>query len=347
MTDSTVLATFSDVKFIEGVTKLTQANWQQYFSASIPNGIYSGLEPRAYIGNTSFSNGRRVISDGEVIVNGIYAKLETREGYTDIGIVPTTARDRFICVRISFEEETVQLIAKYDIAPEEINDGQHDPLYNDQNKLYNLVASYFISDESYQCERNSSYWELPVLYQSRPIIDGHTYETTYGEGLDLRRHVYKYTEKKENNPYPGFLPSSVDANKHFLSGHNNIGIELSGTHYVYIDPVNPPDDALIYSYNSCDIYFCTACDINNVLLGKADESDTHYSSVTSVHTLYEIETHGVSGTDSTKGLYKIVQGSIFRINHVHDRFYDLNITNPPVSYLHKLAEQYILIEKLK
>ena len=253
--DESVLASFSEVNFIEGSTFLTQENWQEYFSPVIKNGIYEGLEPRNYITSTAFTNGRRIITDGTVFANGICAKISTSNGYTDIGTLPSGARDRFICVRVYFDSQTAELIQKTNIIPEltpteiEVSSDVSSNLH--QNYAVNRFERY----EDYCCDRNDLYWDIPILYQT-PI------NSAYSEGVDLRRLI-KHNSSEIMNPNYTSLKSIPD-NSYIISGSNHYRIQMNSNFdadqypylesihdvYLYFDPINKPNKAKVYIIGS-------------------------------------------------------------------------------------------------
>lgn len=253
--DESVLASFSEVNFIEGSTYLTQQNWQEYFSPVIKNGIYEGLEPRNYITSTAFTNGRRIITDGTVFANGICAKISTSNGYTDIGTLPSGARDRFICVRVYFDSQTAELIQKTNIIPE---------LTPTETQWGSVTASYlhhyyalnrFERYEDYCCDRNDLYWDIPILYQT-PI------NTAYSEGVDLRRLIKHNSTEIMNPSYTGL--QRIPDNSYIISGSNHYRIQMTSNPdtsqypyletlhdvYLYFDPINKPNKAKVYIHGA-------------------------------------------------------------------------------------------------
>lgn len=225
MTES-IIATYDNVKFIEGVTEMTQDNWQSYFSPVIQNGVYSGLEFQQY-GSSSSITFR--ITDGIAYVNGIRAELHTPEGYTDIGAwYESGDPDAFFCLRVYFDQEKAEIIKKTGIV-DLVTQTVSDDFYK-----YTYTLGYFLQDESYQCERNFTYYEIPLMYFGMSA-------TFLRYGRDLRRMI-KIDGKREFNPR---VPC-VYTNNYDLLKSNNVNTNLS----FYIDVINPPDNAIIMAGSS-------------------------------------------------------------------------------------------------
>lgn len=219
MPDPVVLATSDDVKFIEGVTKMTQSNWMSYFGNAIPSGVIEGFKP--FVDNRT-----NRISDGTVIANGIVAKITTDDGYTDFTLPdPYYSRyDTFLCVRVYFSEERAELVQKFNLSSS-----------NDNDEL-SEVEENLITDESYGCIRNSEFYEVPVFYVPR------TTNLTYW-GRSLRRWGDKY--------YFDFtLPTSLTQELIRLSGANNIYFSSIQNHQVYaIDDMDFGDQCTLIVKN--------------------------------------------------------------------------------------------------
>lgn len=229
--DESVIATFDDVKFTEGVTKLTQQNWQDYFSPVIKNGVYKGLEPRNYLGNTTYSNGRTFITDGVVFVNGMSANIRTNNGYTDIGTCPSGKHDRLICIRVNFEENSAELIQKTDVMR---LPGSGTVNYNGCSAL---TMAELCQDESYLMER-SSYYEIPIFYQGASNL------SYTSKGLDLRRVINK---TRQMDPVDTVFKGAT-SNILKISGNNVYHLNNNQGNVEYIalfDPINLPDGAII------------------------------------------------------------------------------------------------------
>lgn len=203
----TVIATGDNVKFIEGVTQMNQANWQEYFGSQLENRVIEGFNPGKSTDATA------VIYDGSVFVNGIYAKLELEGGSKNIYVADNY--DAFLCLRVYLNEEKVELVKKTVAVSES----------------YIVVEiDRFISDESYQCTRNSTIYEIPLFYC------GANY---YKDGVDLRRY--------------GNLNKNLYNNR-VLQGNNTYVLKdpNQGADYLikaYIDYVNEADDVDVYLYS--------------------------------------------------------------------------------------------------
>lgn len=229
MTES-IIATYDNVKFIEGVTEMTQDNWQSYFSPVIQNGVYSGLEFQQY--GSSSSNTFR-ITDGIAYVNGIRAELHTPEGYTDIGAWHESGySDAFFCLRMYFDQEKAEIIKKTGII-DSVTEYTPEDFYK-----YTYALGYFLQDESYQCERNFTYYEIPLMYFGMST-------TFLRYGRDLRRMV-KIDGKREVDP----RNPCIYTNYYNLIRSNNVyTVDNAGTSF-YIDVVNSPDNAIIVGGSS-------------------------------------------------------------------------------------------------
>ena len=227
--NESVISSFENVKFIQGLTPMTQENWQSYFGSAIKSGVYNGLAPKS----TSQSPTSIRITDGDVFANGIQARLETQDGYTDIGsMINTGLEDRLICVRVHFSSETAQLIQKTNVSdiPSSVPQDGMDTYF--ANTLAKLIA-----DESYLCTRNSSYYDIPIFYQSK-------YSSWVDRGRDLRRKV-ELTPSKLTNP-------AIDTTDRawqygvLISGQNRYTAGNSTQNIIYFpDVVNVADGAII------------------------------------------------------------------------------------------------------
>jgi len=224
-----IVATFDDVRFIEGVTKMTQENWQAYFGTIIPNGVYQGLEFQQQNSTNSISYH---VTDGIVFVNGIMAELKTPDGYTDIGSwYAQNDKDAFFCLRVYFGDEKAELIKKTNIV-DSITEYVPEDFYK-----WTRAMGKFISDESYQCDRNASYWDVPLIY-----FGNVSYFLRYG--IDLRRMVKADGQRVVNPRDPGIYNNYYD-----LVRSNNV-YSISANASFYIDTVDPADNAIIVNTDS-------------------------------------------------------------------------------------------------
>lgn len=176
MADEQVLYTGYNTQFIEGVTKMNQENWQEYFGATLESKILSGFDFYTRAGTTSQSGLWLHINDGIAIANGIVGKTEFDEGYfEDPDILPGDRNDILYCARIHFGEERIELVKKFGITP-----------YN-QNNNYSDILKELLIDESAYCDRNTDYYEIPITY-----ING----LTSIAGMDLRRRYFLKSQYK-------------------------------------------------------------------------------------------------------------------------------------------------------
>lgn len=227
--NESVISTFTGVKFIQGLTPMTQENWQSYFGSAIKNGVYSGLAPKS----TSLSPMIIRVSDGVVFANGIQARLETESGYTDCGSLYNTGlEDRLICVRVHYNSETAELIQKSNVT-----DIPSSAVERTKNYLFTQTLVKLIADESYLCTRNESYWDIPIFYQSKP-------DSVVSYGRDLRRKVELSPSKLTNPPL-----DTTDRTWQYgvlISGQNRYTAGDSSQNIIYFpDVVNVADGAII------------------------------------------------------------------------------------------------------
>lgn len=309
--EESVLATFNEVNFIEGETFLTQQNWQEYFSPVVKSGVYKGLEQHNYVGSTVYTNGRRLITDGTVFADGISAKITTAEGYTDIGTVPSSSYDRFVCVRVYFDTNQAQIIQKTGITEPNSN-GDYYP------NFVNTVMN-FINNESYCCERNSSFWDIPLFVQCEQGTG------RYGEeGIDLRRmmnYIPSYNPLNQNGIY------TVSTDKTIVSGSNTYSIFTSSNHMFYMDPINKPRNAIIRVKNTgssaITVKFSMSYYINDHFADKLNNNLYRYGRVNYINsqsifpyeqysgTIYNsYRTYSISGSSITSA------NKLFHISYV-------------------------------
>ena len=288
--EEAVIATFNEVNFIEGETFLTQQNWQEYFGPVIKNGVYEGLEPRNYLGSTTYTNGRTFITDGTVFANGICAKISTANGYTDIGTCPTDGvYDRLICVRVYFDSQTAQLIQKTNVM--EVAEGGSPSKYASANAMIT-----FAHDETFRMERNETYWDIPIFYQG---IQSYEWSSL---GLDLRRIINK---DRKNDPvdtcFKGYYPK-----KYKISGNNvyHIDAEVGNTTYhISFDMIDRPDDAIIVVYRDASIF--SASDVTKLNFSIYGATNNFLASDNNDYTGFAPACNQIFTTNSSAGYYGI------------------------------------------
>lgn len=227
--NESVISTFTGVKFIQGLTPMTQENWQSYFGSAIKNGVYSGLAPK----NAPQSTVSIQVTDGVVFANGIQARLETEDGYTDIGsMLNTGLEDRLICVRVHYNSETAELIQKSNVT-----DIPSSAVERTKNYLFAQTLAKLTADESYLCTRNESYWDIPIFYQSK-------YNSWVMYGRDLRRKVELSPSKLTNPPL-----DTTDRTWQYgvlISGQNRYTAGESTRRIVFFpDVINQPDGSIV------------------------------------------------------------------------------------------------------
>lgn len=230
--EEAVIATFDDVKFIEGTTKLTQDNWQSYFGSTIKNGVISGLNRDESV------LGTYRMKDGILIANGILATITTENGYTEFSaynMYSSNKYDRFICARIYFDTESVELIEKTNITS--IDDSSTTLV---KNKQIMRTLMEFAHDESYCCERNSVFYDIPLLYQSASSVNASgTGWLKYG--VDLTRRPYR----KQNIISKSNMLSTTPTTK--ISGNDIYYCQNPSSHFAFLFPdiIDVPNDLVI------------------------------------------------------------------------------------------------------
>ena len=237
MTES-IIATFDDVKFVEGVTKMTQNNWQKYFKSAIPNGVYSGLEFKKIGSGSKYYH----FMDGVAFVNGMMAEISTPDGYTDLGAITPSENDAFFCLRIYFDREQAELIQKTDIY---LDIPYWGTLSEPNYYKYMNTLGYLEKFEDYECERNLTYYEIPLFY----IVSGWSYGPLT-DGIDLRRMV-KPDQARALNPQ---VPC-IYRNSFALLSSNNLYMLTGGMTVMtfYIDAINLPNDAIIVNNTGSNV----------------------------------------------------------------------------------------------
>ena len=236
--NESVISTFTGVKFIQGLTPMTQENWQSYFGSAIKNGVYSGLAPK----NAPQSTVSIQVTDGVVFANGIQARLETEDGYTDIGsMLNTGLEDRLICVRVHYNSETAELIQKSNVT-----DIPSSAVERTKNYLFAQTLAKLTADESYLCTRNESYWDIPIFYQSK-------YNSWVMYGRDLRRKVELSPSKLTNPPL-----DTTDRTWQYgvlISGQNRYTAGESTRRVVFFpDVINQPDGSIVTIFGGNEGY---------------------------------------------------------------------------------------------
>ena len=151
MAEEQILYTGNDVQFIEGITCMSQSNWQKYFGSAFENKILSGLYPVT----VARSGGLQLrIYNGAVNANGIFGQIKSQDGYIEIPYSsPGNGNYRFICARLYTDEERLEIVSKVDY------------IGTDYSTLSTAVANFY-TDEAYQCERDANYYEFPIYYEN-------------------------------------------------------------------------------------------------------------------------------------------------------------------------------------
>ena len=201
-----VVVTGNNVKFIGGVTPMTQENWQDYFMTFKKNGVI-GMDDFTAV-TDGLSSVR--IYDGSVIVDGILARYETDDGYF-YGAKPTSTEiDALFCVRVYLHEEKVEIVRKTGLAAGSSYQNCAD------------VIAYMILHEDAYCTRNDQIFDVPIAYLNYMDSDNR---------VDVRRFC---------DPKARLLPGT-----NIFRGNGVVYRGVSGGNsydYNGVDPFNPPDD---------------------------------------------------------------------------------------------------------
>lgn len=198
----TVVKTGTNVKFIGSVTKMTQANWQDYFKAFKKTGIVGADSFKVETAMLSYPR----IYDGVVMVDGILAKYETDDGYFYSTKPSQSEIDALFCVRVYLQQEKIEIVRKTGLAAGTSYQNCADVIVN------------LIQNEDAYCTRNDTYFDVAFCYLNYND-DQHN--------VDCRR----YSEDVKANMPHGFLSGDGSV---YYSGAN---VDIEG-----IDPFNPPDD---------------------------------------------------------------------------------------------------------
>lgn len=203
----TVVKTGTNVKFIGSTTKMTQANWQDYFKVFKKTG-FVGID--SFKVETAVLNYPRIY-DGAVMVNGILAKYETDDGFF-YSTKPTQSEiDALFCVRVYLQEEKIEIVRKTGLAAGTSYQNCADVIVN------------LIQNEDAYCTRNDTYFDVAFCYLNYND-DQHN--------VDCRR----FSEDVKAMLYHGFL--SGNGSVYFVSAISTTpNFIING-----IDPFNPPDE---------------------------------------------------------------------------------------------------------
>ena len=164
--------------FFDNVTWLNQANWQNYFGKTLPNGvIVDGCLKLASNGYTltgtmdvTSDESNVIIGTGAVMANGLYAE---NNAVVQIPHVTSAESTKLICVKFDLAMAKASIITKTSVLDSGAN-------VADAITALNL-------DESYLCTRNTEVYEIPLAF------DTYAYGT-----IDLRRLVYAPSGKKHH-----------------------------------------------------------------------------------------------------------------------------------------------------
>ena len=275
MSTESVISTFSNVKFIQGLTPMTQENWQAYFGTTLKTGVYKGLNPKL-VRTGAYTEPKVRIYDGVVYANGIRAEIETQDGYTDIGTITSGLTDRFIVVRVHLDTETAELVQISDVNGAPGGSPEWTIGIYCTKTLMEMTA-----DESYLCTRNEYYWDIPIFYQSAG-------QTDVKYGRDLRRKITLAPDKKLN-PDPGLIDySSSNPDDQFLISASNL-YQFSDDVYCLPDFIDIADGAVItFKATGTKKMFFPACPFTGAWLYKSCSNFTLGDTIDGTRTNCEI-----------------------------------------------------------
>ena len=162
--------------FFDNVTWLNQANWQNYFGKTLPNGvIVDGCLKLASNGYTltgtmdvTSDESNVIIGTGAVMANGLYAE---NNAVVQIPHVTSAESTKLILVQFDLAQARARIITKTSVLDSGAN-------------VADAITALNI-DESYLCTRNAEIYEIPLAF------DTYAYGT-----IDLRRLVYAPSGKK-------------------------------------------------------------------------------------------------------------------------------------------------------
>ena len=167
---TTEYANFANKAFFDNREWLNQENWQMYFGGSLPSGVLvkgklesSGVDYTSALARQVLSASYIQFRAGAVMANGIYASYS---GGTSIPVIKSGDIDRLFVVRVFVSAGNVKIVGMTKVAAE-------------YGYTPSVFAKMLLQDESLACTRNSSYYDIPLLYE---IFGGDVY--------DLRRLIY-------------------------------------------------------------------------------------------------------------------------------------------------------------
>lgn len=167
---TTEYANFEKKAFFDNREWLNQENWQMYFGGSLPSGVLvdgkletSGIDYTSALSRQLISSSYIQFRAGSILANGIYASFA---GGISIPTIRSSEVDRLFVARVYITAGNVKIVGMTKIAAE----------YGFTPAIF---AKMLLQDESLAMSRNTTYYDIPLLYE---IFGGDSY--------DLRRLIY-------------------------------------------------------------------------------------------------------------------------------------------------------------
>lgn len=242
----TVVSTGTNVKFIGSATPMTQANWQDYFSTTMKNGVVGMTD---FLVDPGYESNVK-INDGKLIVNGLIIKQESVNGY--IFVPKPASGDALYCVRVYLTEQKYEIIRKDSIA--------EGTSYQD---CADVIVDLIQSEDAY-CERNEQYFDFAIGYYNANVDTTHIVDCRrYSETLELYENSVTWLRGKCYNTNTGsvtlmlspFWPVEKVKFVSFYSG-STIGFSkyfflATGTAYnANVAPLVAADIPITFEYNN-------------------------------------------------------------------------------------------------
>lgn len=167
---TTVHDNFSKTAFFDSREWLNQENWQMYFGGALPSGVLvkgkletSGINYVSALARHEISSSYIQFHPGSIMANGIYAYYASG---TSIPVIKSAEIDRLFVARVYVSAGYVRIVGMTKVAAE-------------YGYTPTVFAKMLLQDESLAMTRNSTYYDIPLLYE----IFG-------GDAYDLRRLIY-------------------------------------------------------------------------------------------------------------------------------------------------------------
>lgn len=167
---TTVHDNFSKTAFFDSREWLNQENWQMYFGGALPSGVLvkgkletSGINYISALARHEISSSYIQFHPGSIMANGIYAYYASG---TSIPVIKSAEIDRLFVARVYVTAGYVRIVGMTKVAAE-------------YGYTPTVFAKMLLQDESLAMTRNSTYYDIPLLY-----------EVFGGDKYDLRRLIY-------------------------------------------------------------------------------------------------------------------------------------------------------------